>query len=114
MPVTDEYIEFVRGLLGSFERLRVKRMFGGAGVYWADVFFAIVVDDAFYLKVEDRTRRGYERRGFRPFASRMKNGRTATMSCYPVPPELLDHPAALAVWPGDAEEAAKRAANVNF
>ena len=42
MPVTDGYIEFVRDLLGSFEPLRVKRMFGGAGVYSADVFFAII------------------------------------------------------------------------
>jgi len=48
MSVTDGYIEFVRDLLGSFEPLRVKRMFGGAGVYSADVFFAIVADDALY------------------------------------------------------------------
>ena len=110
MPVTDGYIEFVRDLLGSFEPLRVKRMFGGAGVYSADVFFAIVADDALYLKVDDRTRSGYESRGLRPFAYRMKNGRTATMSYYPVPPEVLDDPEALDTWAREAMEVAKRAA----
>ena len=110
MSVTDGYIEFVRDLLGSFEPLRVKRMFGGAGVYSADVFFAIVADDALYLKVDDRTRSGYESRGLRPFAYRMKNGRTATMSYYPVPPEVLDDPEALDIWVREAVEVAKRAA----
>jgi TfoX/Sxy family transcriptional regulator of competence genes len=46
MPVTDGTIAFVRDLLGSFEPLRVKRMFGGAGIYSRDLFFAIVVEVA--------------------------------------------------------------------
>jgi len=110
MPVTDGYIAFVRDLLGSFEPLRVKRMFGGAGIYSADVFFAIVVDDALYFKVDDRTRTGYESRGLRPFTYQMKNGRTATMSYYPVPPEVLDDPEALDTWAREAVEVANRAA----
>ncbi len=110
MAVTDRYIEFVRDLLSSFEPLRVKRMFGGAGVYSADVFFATVMDDALYLKVDDRTRSGYESRGLQPFIYRTKNGRTSTMSYYPVPSEVLDDPEALAVWAGEAVEVAKRAA----
>jgi DNA transformation protein len=110
MPVTDGYIEYVRDLLRSFEPLRIKRMFGGAGVYSADVFFAIVVDDALYLEVDDRTRSEFESRGLRPFTYQMKNGRTATMSYYPVPPEVLDDPEALDSWARAAVEVANRAA----
>jgi DNA transformation protein len=110
LPVTDGYIKFVRDLLGSFEPLRVKRMFGGAGVYSADMFFAIVADDALYLKVDDRARSEYESRGLRPFTYQMKNGRTATMSYYPVPPEVLDDPEALDTWAREAVEVANRGA----
>ena len=110
MPVTDGYIAFVRDLLGSFEPLRVKRMFGGAGIYSTDVFFAIVVDDALYLKVDDHNRSGYESRGLQPFTYQTKNGRTTTMSYYPVPPEVLDDPEALSIWAREAVEVAKRAA----
>jgi TfoX/Sxy family transcriptional regulator of competence genes len=42
MSVSDGYIAYVRDLLAPFEPLRVKRMFGGAGIYSADLFFAIL------------------------------------------------------------------------
>jgi DNA transformation protein len=111
MPVTDGYIAFVRDLLRSFEPLRVKRMFGGAGIYSRDVFFAIVVDDALYLEVDDHNRSGYESRGLRPFTYQTKNGRTTSMSYYPVPPEVLDDPEALAIWAGEAVEVPKLLGN---
>lgn len=110
MPVTDGYIEFVRDLLASLEPLRIRRMFGGAGIYSADLFFAILVDDTLYFKVDVRTRGKYEVRGSRQFTYTMKNGRTASMSYYPVPPEILDDSDALVVWARDAVEVAKRAA----
>jgi TfoX/Sxy family transcriptional regulator of competence genes len=33
MSVTDQYIRFVHDLLESCAPLRIKRMFGGAGLY---------------------------------------------------------------------------------
>lgn len=110
MPVTDEYIEHVRDLLAPFAPLRIKRMFGGAGVYSGDLFFAILVDDVLYLKVDEQTRGEYEARGLLPFTYRMKNGRTERMSYYPVPADALDDPEALATWAREALAAAARAA----
>jgi DNA transformation protein len=110
MSVSDGYIEYVRDLLAPFEPLRVKRMFGGAGVYSADLFFAILVDDTLYLKADGQTRGAFEERGLRPFSYRMKNGRTASMSYYPLPPEMLDEPGALDPWVREALEVARRSA----
>ena len=42
MAVSEHYIEFIQDLLADFEPLRIKRMFGGAGVYSGDLFFAIL------------------------------------------------------------------------
>ena len=108
MPVTDSYMEFVKELLAEFAPLRIKRMFGGAGVYSGELFFAILVEDELYLKVDDVSRADYERRGLRPFTYEMKNGRTATMSYYPVPADVLEEVEELSRWVRGALEAAKR------
>ena len=110
MSVSDHYIAFVQDLLAGFAPLRIKRMFGGAGIYSGDLFFAILVEDTLYLKVDDGNREPYRARGIQPFSYEGKNGRRATMNYYPVPSELLDDPDALAPWARQAIDAARRAA----
>jgi DNA transformation protein len=110
MPVSAHYIEFIHDLLADFEPLRIKRMFGGAGVYSGDLFFAILAEDTLYLKVDDGNRREYEALGIQPFSYVRKDGRMATMSYYPVPAEILDNPDALAPWVRQAMDAAQRGA----
>ncbi len=110
MPVSAGYIDFVRDLLAHFEPLRIRRMFGGAGVYSGELFFAILVDDTLYLKVDDVTRADYEARGLSPFRYRSKQGKTMTMGYYPLPAEVLEDPEELRAWATRAVEAAERAA----
>jgi DNA transformation protein len=110
VSVSDHYIAFVQDLLADFAPLRIKRMFGGAGVYSGDLFFAILVEDNLYLKVDDGNRAAYQDRGIQPFVYEGKDGRRETMSYYPVPPELLDDPDALAPWARQAIDAAQRTA----
>lgn len=109
MPVSDDYIEYTKDLLRGLGPLRVKRMFGGAGIYCRELFFAILVDDELYLKVDDRNRADYARLGIKPFTYEMKNGRTATMSYYPVPADVLDDPDLLSTWARKALDAARNA-----
>jgi DNA transformation protein len=110
MPVSEHYIAFIHDLLADFEPLRIKRMFGGAGVYSGDLFFAILAEDTLYLKVDDGNRREYEALGIQPFSYVRKDGRMATMSYYPVPAEILDNPDALTSWARQAMDAAQRGA----
>ena len=106
---TDSYIKFVRDLLADIGPLRIRRIFGGAGVHSADLFFDVVLDDTLVFKVDDRDRSDYADRGFGPFTYKMTNGRIATMSSYPVPPEILDDPDLLTSWARKAVGAAGRA-----
>lgn len=110
MPVSDDYIDFVRDLLAHFEPLRIRLMFGGAGVYSGELFFAILADDVLYLKVDNGNRAEYAQRGLGPFTYETKTGRRGTMNYYPVPPEVLEDPEALDSWARRALEAARRAA----
>lgn len=112
MSVSAEYQAYVCELLGGFEPLRIRRMFGGAGVYASELFFAILVDDAIYLKADDANRPDFDRLGLEPFGYERKDGRTATMGYYPPPAEALDDAEALRPWVEGALAAARRAARV--
>ena len=50
MAVGAEFIEFIKDQMSGFAPVAVRRMFGGAGVSYAGVTFAIIVDETLYLK----------------------------------------------------------------
>ena len=81
-------------------------MFGGVGIYTGDLFFALVADDALYLKGDDASRPEFEARGMSPFRPFGEDGEV--MQYYQVPPEFLEDPEALRPW---AEKAIAVAAN---
>ncbi len=113
MTVSDDYITYVLDQLNGLGNLRVKRMFGGAGIYCDDLFFAILADDELYFKVNDRNRIDFERRSLKPFTYKMKNGRSATMSYYPVPSDVLENTEQLNTWAHKALDAAQRGKKVS-
>ncbi len=84
--------------------LRTRRMFGGVGLYSADVFFALIAGDVLYVKVDDESRPAFEARGmgpFQPFADK-----PSMRAYYELPPDALDDVRRLRPW----VEAALRAA----
>lgn len=108
MGVSDSYKRFVLDQLEELGDVTPRSMFGGVGLYHRDVFFGIVAGDVLYLKVDDATRRDYERAGmgqFRPFPDRGGG----TMKYYAVPLDVLENAAELAQWAKRAIDAAKRA-----
>ncbi|WP_459874250.1 TfoX/Sxy family protein, partial [Endothiovibrio diazotrophicus] len=68
MGVSVEYLEYLSELLEWLPRLRVKRMFGGAGFYSEELFFAIADDDGLYLKGDGGCSPFYEEGGGERFA----------------------------------------------
>src|ERR1019366_8784619 len=94
MSVSESYRTFVLDQLGRvIERVRIKRMFGGAGVYAGEFFFALIDDDVLYLKVDDTNRPDFVARGMGPF-SPFGEG----MQYYQLPEELLEDPEELKPW----------------
>jgi len=82
-------------------------MFGGAGVYADGVMFAILVDDIFYLKADQATRRAFVSEGMGPFTYRLAGKRPVAMPYFEVPPRLLEEPEELAAWARDAHRIAR-------
>ena len=100
MPVTDRFIEFVVDQLEACGPITSKRMFGGVGIYAADVFFAILADDVLYLKVDDSNRADFDAAGTGPFRPYGDGGEV--MQYYEVPVSVLEDAAELGRWAAKA------------
>lgn len=105
MAVSPEFRAFVEDQIGRVAPVRSRRMFGGLGLYSADLFFGIVDDDLVYFKVDDTTRPRYVKRGMKPF-----DPMGSPMNGYlQVPPDVIEDADELDSWVRDALGVAKRA-----
>jgi DNA transformation protein len=97
MAVSRAYLDYVLGQLAGLGSVRSRRMFGGAGLYCDEIFFAIIADDTLYLRVDDASRGDYTARGmaaFRPYAERPE----VSMSYFAAPADVLESPEELLTW----------------
>ncbi|NIJ42642.1 DNA transformation protein [Parvibaculum indicum] len=114
MAVGAEYKAFVREQLEALGPVRIRAMFGGAGVYFDDLMFGLIAGETLYFKVDDQNRSAFEEEGQTPFMyqppPRDGQARKAiSMSYYEVPERLYDDPDEMVAWARDALSAAMRA-----
>ncbi|MEI9894285.1 MAG: TfoX/Sxy family protein [Chthoniobacter sp.] len=109
MPRKSEFVEYLIEMLQPLGEIRVKSMFGGWGFYADERFFAIVGDDAFYVKVDDVSREEFEARGLQPFRYEVGKAK-AVMDYYEPPPEAMDDRELLCEWARKGIAAAVRKA----
>lgn len=98
MAVSPEYKEFVIEQLERLGHVRMRGMFGGAGVYLGDLMFGVIFEETLYLKVDDRNRADYEAEGMGPFTFEMNDGTTGHLHYWEVPERLYDAPDELTTW----------------
>ena len=108
MPRRSEFVEHVIETMRRFGAVEARSMFGGWGLYHREAFFALIAEDALYLKVDDESRAEFEAAGMAPFVYSMKTGEI-TMSYYQAPEEALESPDVMADWARKAYAAALRA-----
>ena len=109
MAVSRAYLDYVLGQLAGLGSVRSRRMFGGAGLYCDEIFFALIADDTLYLRVDDASRGDYTTRGmaaFRPYADRPE----VSMSYFATPADVLENPEELLIWSRRSVTAAGAAA----
>jgi DNA transformation protein len=106
MPVTKGYRDFVLEQLERVLPVTAKSMFGGAGLYAQDVFFALIAEDRLYFKVDDLTRPEFQERGMEPFRP---FGEDKAMGYYEVPADVLEDPVQLEGWMRKAIDVAAKA-----
>jgi DNA transformation protein len=104
--VRDEFVRHVLGRLAPVGPVEAKPMFGGWGLYLGETFFAIVHDDALYLRAEGADAEPYRAAGMSPF---LPVAGKKPMAYWEVPLEVLEEPEELAAWSERALRAARRA-----
>jgi DNA transformation protein len=106
----NEFIEHLHDLFGLLGPIRLRRMFGGHGLYHDDLMIALVIDDAIYLKTDEQTVPEFVGAGCAPFEYRSR-ARTIALSYWSVPEEAMDDARAMLPWARLARDAALRKAN---
>jgi len=97
MPVTPSYRAYILEQLNrAVPPVRARAMFGGVGLYAGEVFFALIADDALYIRADDATRAEFESLGMAPFRPFEEHG--PVMSYYQLPEEVLEEPERLRDW----------------
>lgn len=108
-PQTQETVRWCSELLSALGPVRVKRMFGGHGLYVDEVFIAIIVGDDLFLKTDDESRPAFVAAGCRPFEFQTADGKKVAMSYWSAPAEAMDSPAQMLPWARQALASALRA-----
>ena len=109
MAVGKEFLAFVQEALASIGEIRIRRMFGGAGVYADDLFFGIIDDDQLYLKVDAETQPLFEAEELALFTFAKKDGTVEKMRYFAAPEEVFEDDEVMQKWVGLALDAALRA-----
>lgn len=107
MGVSAAYLESLSELFGFVPEFRVKRMFGGAGVFSGELMFALAFEDDLYLRADDESRGELEAIGSEPFTYEAR-GEVMTLGYWRAPGEIWDEPEAARRWAARALEAARR------
>jgi DNA transformation protein and related proteins len=102
------FVDHCAELLAALGPVRVKRMFGGWGLYVDDIFLALIAYERLFLKADAETRAAFEAEGCEPFVY-SADGKSVSLGYWSAPAEALDSPALMQPWARLALQAALRA-----
>ena len=111
MAKQNEFVNYLLELLQTFGNVSTRAMFGGYGIYKDGLIFGLVIDDTFYLKVDDGNRGEFEARGLEPFLYESKNkDKQISLGYYQCPEDALESAGLMVDWAKSGYGAALRAA----
>jgi DNA transformation protein len=99
------FVEHCVELLAPLGAVRVRRMFGGWGLYVDDLFVAIIAFDRLYLKAAADSREAFAAAGCEPFVYDAK-GQQVSLGYWTAPAEALESPELMLPWARRALQAA--------
>jgi DNA transformation protein len=108
MALSKEFQAFAEELLQELAPIQIKRMFGGAAAYRDGRIFALLDDDAIWIKVDEVNEAQFADQGLPRMTYPMKDGRIMDMAYRRLPDSALDDPSEAARWARLGIEAAAR------
>lgn len=108
MAISPQYADFLKDLFAPLGPVEIKRMFGGAGVFYSGVMIALAANEELFLKADSLTEPAFIDAGREAFVYETSNGRRAVMSFRAIPESCFDDVDDLLEWGRLAIEAAFR------
>ncbi|HEX4301677.1 MAG TPA: TfoX/Sxy family protein [Rhizomicrobium sp.] len=84
-------------LFCEFGPIRLRRFFGGEGIYTGETMIGSIFRDVLYFKTDDDTRKAFDAEGCKAFTF-TKGKELIVTSWRAIPDRLYDDPAELAQW----------------
>ncbi len=97
MAVQPQYLEYVLEQLAALGALRWRRMFGGIGLYSADLFFGLIDDDTLFFKTNDSNAAQYQSRNMPRFMPPTDRPLSA-FGYHQVPADIIEDAEMLTDW----------------
>jgi len=109
VSLSPDFAAFVGDLFAGLGPVRVKRMFGGGGVYLDDVMIALIAGETLYMRTDEALAAEYAAAGSEPFVYEGR-GKPVTMPYWRLPDSALDDPEEAVAWARRSLIPARRAA----
>lgn len=110
MATRDSEIALASDLFGGLGDIRIRRMFGGAGIYLGEAMFGLIAEGEIYLKTCPDTEADFRDAGSEPFRYTARNrAKPVELGYWKLPDEALDDPDAALAWGRRALDCARRA-----
>jgi len=103
----SEYVEYLKEVFSEFGSIQPRRMFGGYGIFYKGLMFALVADDTLYLKADATISPYFTDRELEQF-SYEKHGKSFKMSYYMAPEDIFDEQEEAKIWADRSYAAAVR------
>lgn len=103
------FTDYVLEQLELFGGVTARRMFGGQGLFKGGLMFALIADGELFFKVDDSNRPDFETIKSQPFTYEKKEGKSASLSYWYVPEEIIEDPDELKEWASKAYAVAVKA-----
>lgn len=102
MAPSTEFTDYVLEFLTPILPVQTSRFFGGIGISYDSVQFAMMMGNSLYFAVDDNSRGKYEQAGMQPFSYITKKGRGQVRRYFEVPEEILTDAEQLRLWVSEA------------
>ena len=110
--MNDSYLDYLTEQFSILGPITIRKMFGGAGIYFNGLMFGLVSDDCVYLKVDSTTQVDFENMGMEPFTYTGKKGTPIKMKYYQLPDDILEDLDELKIWASKAVDVATKHINI--
>ncbi|MEO1544042.1 MAG: TfoX/Sxy family protein [Pseudomonadota bacterium] len=107
MSKLSDFESHICDLLSPIGPVRIRRMFGGSGIYVDDRMFGLIANDVLYIKTDAQSVAEFEEADSEPFTYDGK-GKPIKMSYWQMPDDAFDDQDTFCNWARLGIEAAQR------